>query len=183
MRSTFLILNYEDWSTACGENVPKKISRARLKATIHYDPASGAFTWLSRKDIGANINARIAGKPAGTVNADGYLVITINGQHYYAHRLAVFYMTGRFPRKVTDHRDLDPGNNRWINIRPASKGQNQANRGPNTNSQTGIKGVHPCNMGYRAVFRGEILGYGDTPEVIAHLYRDAERKFFGEFSR
>jgi hypothetical protein len=161
----------------------KQISWKNLIAAIHYDPVEGTFTWLSRKHISANINARIAGKPAGTVNADGYLVITIDGMHYYAHRLAVFYMTKRFPRKVTDHHDLDPGNNKWVNIRPASKGQNQANRGPNTNSKTGIKGVHPCNSGYRAVFRGEILGYGKTPESIVHLYRNAERKFFGEFSR
>jgi hypothetical protein len=161
----------------------KNISRAKLLETVHYDPITGAFTWLPRKDVAANINSRIVGKPAGTVNADGYLVITINGIHYYAHRLAVFYMTGRFPRKDTDHWDTDRSNNKWENLRPATKGQNQANRGPNINSQTGVKGVHPFNGQYRAKFRGETLGYGPTPESIAHLYREAERKFFGRFSR
>jgi len=160
----------------------KQISRRKLLSVINYDPETGLFFWLPRDYVAPHINSRLSRTMPGSVNAEGYLVITIDGIHYYAHRLAIFYMTGRFPRKVTDHEDRDRLNNKWRNIRPATRGQNQANRGPNINSSTGIKGVHPCNMGYRAVFRGEILGYGDTPESIAHLYVEAERKFFGEFS-
>lgn len=163
--------------------MPKKITQSQLKLAIHYDPVTGQFTWLRRDGVPANINSRIAGKPAGTTNDDGYLVITIDGHHYYAHRLAFLYMTGRFPPKTCDHHDLDQSNNKWENLRQATKGQNQANRGPNLNSATGVKGVHPYRNKFRAKFRGRTLGYGETPQSIAHLYQEAEQKFFGEFSR
>lgn len=157
-----------------------------LHSIIHYDPLSGEFTWRDRSDIPSNINSRIRGKKAGSVKESSgikYLEICVYKRRYYAHRLAILYVTGNMPNDAVDHKDGDGLNNRFLNLRPATKGQNNANSGAKRNSITGIKGVHPFRGRFRAKFKNTTLGYADTPEELVHLYQRAERKAFGEFAR
>ena len=65
----------------------------------------------------------------------------VDGKRYLAHRLAWLYMTGEWPSKELDHEDRNRSNNRWLNIRVATKKQNGENRKLHKNSQTGVRGV------------------------------------------
>lgn len=107
-----------------------------LKSRLTYEPRTGEFFWLV-KPAG---NVRI-GQLAGSPNSDGYIQIRIFGVLYKAHRLAWLYMTGQWPAGEIDHRDGDTTNNRWINLREATREQNCQNRRLRKDSGTGVKGV------------------------------------------
>jgi predicted TIM-barrel fold metal-dependent hydrolase len=159
------------------------ISHAQLVAILKYDPATGVF--LRAKALG--------NKPAGTVAgwrcpSNGYLHIEIDGKKYAQHRLAFFYMTARWPRRV-DHEDLDRTNNKWNNLREATHSQNGANRAAQANSSSGRKGVH-WHKGARK-WTAEIccdkqriyLGLFTTEVEASNAYEAKANELFGEFAR
>ncbi len=112
------------------------LSYYTLITRIKYLPFRGDFYWRA-KDNDLAFNKRFAGKPAGSVNKIGYRNITINGKTYSAARLAYFYMT-RELIKLVDHKDRNPRNNRWSNLRKADARENVCNR---TFKKKGIRGV------------------------------------------
>lgn len=66
----------------------------------------------------------------------------VDGQNYYAHRLAWLYMTGRWPKEEIDHIDNDRTNDRFDNLREASRLLNSHNqRHPRKKNKVGILGV------------------------------------------
>jgi hypothetical protein len=112
------------------------LSVERLKAVLAYDTETGLFRWLIA------ISGRVkVGAVAGTTLGNGKVQITIDGKHYYAHRLAVLFMTGAWPPKLVDHKDRTPGN-AWVNLRDATKAQNGWNRKTNKNNKSGCPGVY-----------------------------------------
>jgi len=163
------------------------LSQTTLRTLLSYEPETGVFIWKHRPDARRCWNTRYAGKEAGyDWCPDGkttYRVLRIFDWPFLAHRLAVLYMTGEWPEADVDHEDGNGLNNRWSNLRPASKPQNGANRGPNKNSKTGVKGVSLSNGRYRASFRGKQLGLCDTLEEAAALYERAAKEHFGQFAR
>jgi hypothetical protein len=98
------------------------ISQAELKRRLHYDPDTGQFKWLIPFS-----NRVKAGDVAGWQEANGYICIRIDGFDYKAHRLAWLYMTGENPRHLIDHRNQVKDDNRFANLREATKSQNAAN--------------------------------------------------------
>jgi hypothetical protein len=147
-----------------------------LTRLLHYDPESGIWKRIS--------NGRRIGSVDGT--RSGYVIISLFGKCYRAHRLAWFYMTGRWPRQI-DHRDRVRSNNKRTNLREASQSQNNANSiRPN---KSGYKGVTWCRSSkkWRAVIKinkkNKILGYKTTPEAAHALYCAAAKEHFGEFAR
>lgn len=79
---------------------------------LEYDPGSGEFRFT--KSCG-----RVrAGDVAGSLNDNGHLRISIDGQRYYAHRLAWFYMTGEdLGDTQLVHKDGNLMNNSFENLR------------------------------------------------------------------
>lgn len=106
-----------------------------LRRILHYDPATGAFTWAEK-----TANKVVVGAVAGCTNRAGYIVIGINGKLYYAHQLAWLYQTGEWVERI-DHRDGDRSNNRWGNLRPATPQQNALNSRRAASNTSGFKGV------------------------------------------
>ena len=94
-----------------------------LKSILHYNKASGFFTWIAAPRRGRSY----VGKRAGVIGNHGYLVIGISGKTYLAHRLAWLYVTGEFPKNQVDHKNRKRTDNRWLNLREASYGENLAN--------------------------------------------------------
>ncbi|MBR2268296.1 HNH endonuclease [Sphingobium sp.] len=111
------------------------LSQLRLKEVLHYNPATGAFTWIAKAS-----KKTVIGSLAGCQTGAGYIVIGIDGRIYYAHQLAYLYMTGSWVERV-DHRDCDGFNNRWTNLRPATSQQNALNARRASSNTSGFKGV------------------------------------------
>ena len=164
------------------------LDQAILKTLLHYAPETGVFTWKRRTDVREQWNGRYAGKVAGydwRVNDKlVYRSIRIFDWPFLGHRLAVLYVTGEWPPHEVDHEDLDGLNNRWSNLRPATKPQNGANRGANANSKTGVKGVRLLACGkYDANFRNQRVGTAATVQEASALYEAAAKAHFGKFAR
>lgn len=98
------------------------LTAEQLRAAIRYNPRTGEFLWRTPKP-GRPISGR-----AGTVLPSGYVSVTIDYRRYYAHRLAVLYMTGAWPASLVDHRNTIRSDNRWRNLRDADYVVNAQNR-------------------------------------------------------
>lgn len=159
----------------------KELSREVLLSDVHYDPIAGIFTRL-RAYHQFPIGSRI-----GFYNTNGYEQIWIRGHFYMSANLAFFYTTGGWPKEELDHVNGNPKDNRWENLREASREENAQNRVCPKHSSTGLKGVsfHKASQKYiaRVGANGERvhLGTFDTPEE-AKVVRDAYAKeHHGEF--
>lgn len=157
-----------------------------LRSILHYDPETGFFSWiLSRPGI------RPANGRAGSVcGKDGRRDIQVDKARYYEHRLAWFWMTGEWPPHEIDHRDTNAANNRWSNLRLATRSQNGGNTKPHRGNRTGLKGVtnHGQNRKFymaRITVRGRAhnLGLYTCPAAAHFAYVVAADKLHGEFAR
>lgn len=104
-----------------------------LKSLVFYSKKEGTFTYSSGKK---------EGKVAGWLTPRGYLELSVRGRTYKAHSLAWFYITGKWPEGEIDHKDRDPGNNSWENLRDVSHFVNSCNVGVRANSSSGVTGVN-----------------------------------------
>lgn len=154
----------------------------RLYEVVDYDTTTGIFRRKIRRG-GRNI-----GDIAGTKHWDGYLVFSVDGQTYYAHRLAWFYATGEIPPEV-DHINGKRDDNRLCNLRPVTFSQNSQNSKLNGANSSGHKGVHwhKGTKKWRAVIwvkrKPKHLGLFTDVKEAAAAYAKAAKKYFGEFAR
>ena len=148
-----------------------------LKRAVEYDPGSGVFR---RKESGA---------VAGCKDSHGYIVFKIGKKMYKAHRLAFLYMTGQLPRGDVDHIDLDRANNRWSNLREATRRQNNVNIKGAKSSKSRFLGVSFAKSHKKWTARirtkggRKFLGYFDCEVAAAMAYHLAAKKEHGEFAR
>jgi len=150
---------------------------SRLKKVLRYEPETGKFFWLS------------TGRVAGCKDSYGYPIIKLHGKIHKAHRLAFLYMTGRFPPGDVDHINLDRGDNRWANLRAATRRQNNVNVKSAAGSASRFVGVYymPKRVKWAARIRTlkgrKFLGYFDEETAAAQAYHNAAKKEHGEFAR
>lgn len=149
-----------------------------LKKKLIYDPETGYFTRLST----GKIITRVVSKKKP------YIQVFLDGKEYLGHRLAWFYMTGSWPQDEIDHEDLDKSNNRWSNLRPATRIQNASNIQRTKRNSSGYKGVHfnkrakkfTAQIGFKNKLH--YLGYFDSAEEAAQVYNDAAIRLHKEFA-
>lgn len=158
---------------------PHPLTSEQLRELLAYDAGSGDFTWLvSRGSVKR-------GSRAGSIGTDGRWVISISKTAYRAHQLAWLYVKGQWPEHTIDHRDLNPLNNAFENLRPATRAQNQSNR--RCYNKSGFKGVYTFHKKFKAqiVVSGKVhyLGLFSTPEEAHAVYCTAAVEHFGEFAR
>lgn len=152
-----------------------------LRSILAYDKQSGVFTWK----VALSDRVKIGGV-AGTVHPSGRRVITINGQKFLANRLAWYYVTGELHAEI-DHKNLSALDDRFPNLRPCTRSQNEANK-PCRNA-LGSKGVIKRYGGRSWVARIKLNGtqryLGTFPTFdLAKEFRDlAAELAFGEFAR
>jgi hypothetical protein len=101
-------------------------------------------------------------------------------------------VTGEWPSKQIDHKNLKRADDSFLNLREATQTQNSGNQRVQKNNRLGIKGVGAYQNKYRAPrYRARIrvngrlvhLGYFSTPAEANVAYAVAAQKHFGEFAR
>jgi hypothetical protein len=98
-------------------------------------------------------------------------------------------MKGEWGRPLVAHRDGDPFNNRWRNLRLSSHSNNVANQSRKQSNTSGFKGVTLDRR--RGTWMAQIkkdgrqywLGRFATPEEAHAAYVAKARELFGEFAR
>ena len=165
-----------------------------LRERLTYDPKTGALRWRERpqshfacEQAWSAWNIKYALMDAGT-KSKGYLIVKMDGSAYSAHRIAWKLFSGEEPPPTIDHRDCNPANNIWENLRPATRSQQMWNARANRNNTLGKRGVYLHRSG-RCVARinykrvAYCLGLFDTIEEASAAYERAARELHGEFYR
>ena len=161
------------------------MSPSLVREYLDYDPHTGIFIWKVR------VGRSVIGSRAGDVDGKGHRRIGIAGRRFGEHRLAWVWMTGSWPTSgvEVDHINGVGTDNRFGNLRLASRSQNEANTRGHTDSQVGLKGVSfDSRRGtyYARIFvEGQRiwLGRHDCPAAAHLAYIMAADKHFGEFAR
>ena len=161
----------------------KRIDLETLKALLHYDPDTGHFTWL--RMARPNVSAMV-GKRAGFLTDLGYRRIKVDGGCYAAHHLAWLYMTGEWPASEMDHANRDRDDNRWSNLRLATRSENMRNTRTYKNNSTGQRGVRPSGSKWTARIdinkRAVWLGTFPTFEEARDAYLKASAELHGDWA-
>lgn len=170
----------------------KPLTAERLRQLFTYDPQTGLFSRLMAPRPQA---AHYVGQPVGYIKpgpvsaGGGYLMVSADGGSYRAHRLAWLYMTGEWPEADVDHRDRDRQNNRWANLRAATRSQNIHNMGMRERNTSGRKGAiwdaHRGKWQARITINGKhaFLGRFETRDAAGDAYDAAAEKHFGDFAK
>lgn len=144
----------------------KKLTQARLREVVKYDPETGVFTANDRR-----LRYRKYGERCGSLNkSEGYRQLPIDGVQYREHRLAFLYMTGEWPTHHVDHINRVKDDNRWCNLRDVPAVLNMQNIAVRSDNTSGYRGVswNPATGKWAAkcTYRKKrnTLGYFDDKE-------------------
>lgn len=118
-------------------------------------------------------------------NDEGYLISRINNKLVRMHRLIMDVKDKKMIVYHINHNTLD---NRKVNLRIASRSQNNMNKIRQSNNTSGVTGVTWDNK--RKKWRAYIkvnssqneLGYYDNFNDAVNARKNAEDKYFGEYS-
>jgi hypothetical protein len=110
-----------------------------VRSILDYNPVTGDLTWRATK---SGRRSEVAGTTGQWGNhGKRRRTITIDGVIYKSHRIIWLWMTGEWPPRMIDHKDLDALNNQWLNLRLATPTVNARNRRKARNNTSGITGV------------------------------------------
>lgn len=168
-----------------------------LRETLEYDPKTGVFTWKKRcvlwfkDDRSMKIwNTKYSGKETFTSNdGGGYNMSSIKGIKVKAHRAAWAIHYGEWPREFIDHINLDPSDNRIVNLRQASNSENMRNSGLRSNNTSGARGVYWCSeklkwaASIRVNGKNKFLGRFESIDAAKAAYAMGSNRYHGEFGR
>ena len=158
------------------------VTASQLREQVEYNPETGVF--MRRVDCPRSP----AGKRLGWRYPNGYLGFRVHTQKYLSHRLAWLYVYGEWPDGDIDHINGDRSDNRIANLRRATKSQNMANRLPQVNNTSGVRGVVFDKatgkwMAYMQKERQFInLGRYETKEAAGAARQAAFTAAFAEFA-
>lgn len=158
---------------------------------LRYDENSGVLRWKVSR--GNHVSAGdIAGFKSGPKDRNGRrrLQIEIESGSFKVTYVIWCLKTGAPPPsgKTVDHKNGIPDDNRWRNLRLATRQEQGRNRGVRSDSRTGIRGVclHRCGKYLARIHTGEkriSLGYFFDLESAVRARKEAEQLYFGDFNR
>lgn len=156
-------------------------SLERVRDLLTYEPATGLFRWRATR------GRVMAGDIAGAMQSSGYRQIMVDGQRLLSGRLAWFYVTGSWPTHEIDHINCDRDDDRFSNLREATRSENNQNR--RASGRSLIKGAFwvTRQQKWRASIkrngRTMQLGMFDTAEAAGAEYARAAAEHYGKFAR
>lgn len=164
------------------------LTKEILQQYLRYVPETGEFFYVAPPLK----HPELVGKRAGTWKSkSGYRQIGIAGTVYLEHRLAWFWVHGEWPQNEIDHINGNPADNRFVNLRVATRSQNNANRKRIIN-RSGFRGVTALKKDGKHTGRWMAaikhkhktmyLGSFDTPEAASAAYKAAAAFCHGDFA-
>jgi len=153
------------------------IDYSRLIEKISYDKDTGIFT-RAKSCKGSKL-----GRILGSKTSNGYLTISFESKHYYAHRLAWFYVYKKFPDGMIDHINSMRTDNRIENLRIVQPYENLQNSKLHKDNKSGYKGVwwHQKDKKWKSAIciKGKRINLGcySTPEEASKAYIEASKTY------
>jgi len=147
-----------------------------IRKYLSYNPKTGALISTRRSNEGIEL---------GSFDLRGYRRLSINGRIFRAHRIIWFIMTGEEPLDIIDHVNGDGSDNRWSNLREATRIENSRNRKPNASlSHKGVQRLPSGRFRVRIQQSGQriTIGTHDTMAEALKSYNIAAKKYFGAFA-
>ena len=140
----------------------KDLPHEYIRSLFSYDPETGIFT---RKETGEN---------AVIGAGQGYFALKFSGFSVHAHRMAWFLVNGEWPEKEIDHINRNRSDNRYWNLRLATRAENCANVTKHRDGKTPYKGIYAHGKRWAAALthngKRKHLGTYDTPEEAKKIY-------------
>jgi len=142
----------------------KFIPPEKLREIFEYDPVNGVLRWRVKR------GSIKAGDIAGCSHSEGYVVIRLDGDLYFAHRLTYALCHGFITSEVIDQVNGCRNDNRIENLRK-----------PLSNNKIGLLGVTRTPKGR---FKAQItapgrpihIGHYDSPEEAHEAYLAVKRQ-------
>ena len=151
---------------------------ADFQEVLRYDPDTGYFHHLTPK----------GNKPGDLVvrskDSYGYIRLSLKGKRYSAHRVAFLFQTGEWPRYDVDHKNGVRDDNRWCNLRLATRAQNLTNQ-PKLKGKSRFKGVTPHQNRWLAQYGRKIgyIGVSKSEQEAALMYNHVVEREVGSFGK
>ena len=129
------------------------------------------------------------GELVGTLGLNGYRYISINRKMYLAHRIVWLLHYGRWPVSDVDHINGNRDDNRIVNLREATRSENNINSIIPSNNTSGHKGCYydkrrDCWYAEIWVNKKKVyLGRFESAQSAGDAYQAAAKKHYGEFAR
>lgn len=146
-----------------------------FRSLLRYEPDTGLFYWIAERP-----GQRRLGNVAGHKSDLGYVKILIRPTNVSAHRLAWAFMTGKWPTHEIDHINGERHDNRFDNLRQATRAQNCQNKRLRGNGAAGLPGAHVRGNRYTAIIDANgvrhRLGTFSTAEEASAVYLEARRR-------
>ena len=152
------------------------VDHALLLESLYYNPETG------------NFSARNTGKIRSFMQDNGYICLGYKGKKWLAHRLAWFYMKGKWPSNEIDHINGNTSDNRIRNLREATRLQNAHNRRLGKNNTSGARcvfyergsgkwGVHISRFGHK-FWLGKYEDKQEAIDVANEFLKKSDGEFF-----
>lgn len=154
------------------------LTQKRLQELLLYYPETGKFYWRLSQ------GSKKAYTEAGCENR-GYVMIKIDRIKYAAHRLAFLYIEGVFPEHDVDHKFGIKNDNRWSELRKATRSQNAANSGKRPANILGVKNVTQLKdtKKYQVIVQNKSYGCYADLELADLVATEVRNKVFGAYAR
>lgn len=114
-----------------------QLTQEVIKRLLHYDPETGVFTWLRPTN-----NRMKTGGVAGNVHPGRHRSIMVGGKKRPSGHLVFLYMEGTNPPNQVNHINGDILDDRWCNLKLATKTKNSRNARTYTSNTSGTTGVY-----------------------------------------
>lgn len=141
----------------------RNLTQQELKELLHYDPATGVFTWLIVSGNRKN--------PAGSLRKDGYRSIKIKSVAYKTCRLAFLYVEGITPREVT-YINRNYSDDRWENLKEGKNLRLKSDKPKPEITQEYVRSIFTYSPETGLLNYKKSPRYGILPgDLVGHVYK------------